>query len=259
MDIRSDFHTHTNLSACAADEVTAQALIDGLCTGEDGLRVLGISNHLWDSDIEGASEWYKPQNVEHVISIRKELENVDTHGARILVGAEVEYSGDCRVAITREHAALFDYLLITANHIHMKDFIIPSSMTAPEEVREFIVSRFLSVCEVDLPVKCGICHPFFPMSFPKADNEILAGITDEVYGKCFEKADRIYVLDVPRYQYRYRIIRRFIRRKLGLEKGKKETLKSLSDLLKWADKYQNSNLAEIRKILKAFPEKIVKT
>lgn len=88
MDIRSDFHTHTNLSACAAVEVTAQALIDGLCTGEDGLRVLGISNHLWDSDIEGASEWYKPQNVEHVISIRKELENVDTHGARILVGAD---------------------------------------------------------------------------------------------------------------------------------------------------------------------------
>ncbi len=190
MDIRSDFHTHTNLSACAADEVTAQALIDGLCTGEDGLRVLGISNHLWDSDIEGASEWYKPQNVEHVISIRKELENVDTHGARILVGAEVEFSADCRVAITREHAALFDYLLITANHVHMKDFIIPASMTAPDEVREFIISRFLSACEVDLPVKCGICHPFFPMSFPKTDNEILSGITDEVYGKCFEKAKK---------------------------------------------------------------------
>ena len=41
--------------------------------------------------------------------------------------------------------------------------------------------------------------------------------------------------------------------------SKKGTLKSLSDLLKWADKYQKSNLAEIRKILKAFPEKVVKT
>lgn len=86
---------------------------------------------------------------------------------------------------------------------------------------------------------------------------IIEGVYYAWCGKCFEKADRIYVLDVPRYQYRYRIIRRFIRRKLGLEKGKKETLKSLSDLLKWADKYQNSNLAEIRKILKAYPEKVV--
>ena len=88
---------------------------------------------------------------------------------------------------------------------------------------------------------------------------IIEGVYYAWCGRCFEKADRIYVLDVPRYQYRYRIIRRFIRRKLGLEKGKKETLKSLSDLLKWADKYQKSNLAEIRKILKTFPEKVVKT
>ena len=190
MDIRSDFHTHTNLSACAADEVTAQALIDGLCGGEDGLRVLGISNHLWDSDVPGGSPWYAPQNVPHVLSVREELKHVDTHGARILVGAEVEYSGDCRIAVTKEHAALFDYLLITANHVHMKDFIIPASMTAPDEVREFIVSRFLFACEVDLPVKCGICHPFFPMSFPQTDNEILAGISGEKYGECFEKAKK---------------------------------------------------------------------
>ncbi|MBQ3651723.1 MAG: DNA topology modulation protein FlaR, partial [Clostridia bacterium] len=56
--------------------------------------------------------------------------------------------------------------------------------------------------------------------------------------------------------YRYRIIRRFLRRKLGLEPGKKETLKSLFALLKWADKYQRVNLAEIRKILEAYPDKV---
>ncbi len=188
MDIRSDFHTHTNLSSCAADEVTAQALIDGLCGGSDGLRVLGISNHLWDSDVEGGSEWYAPQDVKHVLSLRKELESVDTHGARVLVGAEVEFSSDCRVAVTAEHAALFDYLLITANHVHMKNFIIPASMTDPDEVRDFIVKRFLAACDAELPVKCGICHPFFPMSFPSSENEILSGISDEQYGECFEKA-----------------------------------------------------------------------
>ena len=41
-----------------------------------------------------------------------------------------------------------------------------------------------------------------------------------------------------------------------VENGKKETLKSLSALLKWADKFQRENLAEIKKILAAYPEKV---
>ena len=76
-------------------------------------------------------------------------------------------------------------------------------------------------------------------------------------GRCFEDTDRIYLLTVPRPVYRYRIIRRFLRRKLGLEPGKKETLKSLSALLQWADKYQRVNLVEIRKLLEAYPEKVM--
>ena len=75
--------------------------------------------------------------------------------------------------------------------------------------------------------------------------------------QCFADADRIYVLNVPRYKYRYRIIRRFVRRKLGLEKGKKENLKSLRELLKWADKYQRANLVEIRKLLIPYSDKVI--
>ena len=75
--------------------------------------------------------------------------------------------------------------------------------------------------------------------------------------QCFADADKIYVLSVPRYKYRYRIIRRFVRRKLGLEQGKKETLKSLSQLLKWADKYQRMNLVEIRKLLVPYSDKVI--
>ena len=41
-----------------------------------------------------------------------------------------------------------------------------------------------------------------------------------------------------------------------IEKGKKETLGSLRKLLKWADKFQRVNLAEIKKILAAYPEKV---
>ena len=65
------------------------------------------------------------------------------------------------------------------------------------------------------------------------------------------------MLEVPRYKYTARIIRRFIRRKLGLEKGKKESLKSLTALLRWADKYQKANLTEIRIILASYGARVI--
>ena len=89
------------------------------------------------------------------------------------------------------------------------------------------------------------------------DDWIIEGVYYAWCGRCFEDADKIYLLNVPRRTYRYRIIRRFIRRKLGIEKGKKETLKSLTALLKWADKFQRENLVEIKKILKNYPDKVI--
>lgn len=86
---------------------------------------------------------------------------------------------------------------------------------------------------------------------------IIEGVYYAWCQQCFADADKIYLLNVPRYKYRYRIIRRFVRRKLGLERGKKETFKSLSRLLKWADKYQKVNLAEIRKLLAAYSDKVI--
>lgn len=86
---------------------------------------------------------------------------------------------------------------------------------------------------------------------------IIEGVYYAWCQQCFSDADMIYVLSIPRYKYRYRIIRRFVRRKLGLEQGKKETLKSLSQLLKWADKYQQVNLVEIRKLLIPYSGKVI--
>ena len=86
---------------------------------------------------------------------------------------------------------------------------------------------------------------------------IIEGVYYAWVGKCFEDADKIYVLDIPKRVYKYRIIKRTIKRKLGLEKGKKETLKSVYNLLKWTDTFQNENMLEIRKILSAYPEKTI--
>ena len=90
----------------------------------------------------------------------------------------------------------------------------------------------------------------------KRDDWIIEGVYYAWCGQCFADADQIRLLHVPRRVYRRRIIRRFLLRKLGLEPGKRETLKSLSALLKWADKYERVNLGEIRKILSAYPDKV---
>ena len=89
------------------------------------------------------------------------------------------------------------------------------------------------------------------------DDWIIEGVYYAWCGRCFEDADRIILLSVPKYKYKFRIIRRFLRRKLGIEKGRQESLHSLRALLKWADKFQSDNLVEIRKILSAYPEKVI--
>ena len=68
---------------------------------------------------------------------------------------------------------------------------------------------------------------------------------------------KIYVLDMPGYLYKSRIIMRSIKRKLGIQKGKRETLKSVYNLLKWTETFQNKNLKEIRSILDRYDDKVI--
>ena len=53
------------------------------------------------------------------------------------------------------------------------------------------------------------------------------------FGKCFKDADNIYVLDIPKRVYTYRMIKRAIKRKLGLEKGKKSPLRKIRGSYYW--------------------------
>jgi len=86
------------------------------------------------------------------------------------------------------------------------------------------------------------------------DNWIIEGVYSDWVTHSFEEADFIFIMNVNRKIYYYRIIRRYIYRKLRLEKGKKETLKSLIDLLKWTDHYQDEKLPNIKVRLKDYSD-----
>ena len=92
----------------------------------------------------------------------------------------------------------------------------------------------------------------------KRDDWIIEGVYYAWCKQSFDDADKIYLLSVPRRKYRRRIIRRFFRRKLGMEKGKKETVKSVRALLKWADKYNTENMAEMISLLEPYSNKTTK-
>ena len=89
------------------------------------------------------------------------------------------------------------------------------------------------------------------------DNWIIEGVQYSWCGQCFEKADIIYLLDTPRLICRFRIIRRFIKRKLSRKSRRNETLKSLFLLLKWTKKFYNVNLVEIKEMLCNFQSKVI--
>ena len=89
------------------------------------------------------------------------------------------------------------------------------------------------------------------------DEWIIEGVYYAWVQQCFDEADKIYVLDMPSYLYKSRIIMRSIKRKLGILNGKKETLKSVYNLLKWTETFQNKNLKEIRSILDRYDNKVI--
>ncbi len=89
------------------------------------------------------------------------------------------------------------------------------------------------------------------------DEWVIEGVYYKWVQQSFEDADQIYVLDMPPYLYKSRIILRFIKRKLGLQEGKKEMLKSLRDLLKWTNTFQKENMKEIKEILNPYESKVI--
>ena len=91
-----------------------------------------------------------------------------------------------------------------------------------------------------------------------SDNDwIIEGVYYSWVQQSFEKSDKIYVLDMPKYLYISRIIIRSIKRKLGIQKGKRETLKSVYNLLKWTETFQNKNLKQIKSMLDKYNDKVI--
>lgn len=93
--------------------------------------------------------------------------------------------------------------------------------------------------------------------FMQNESYIIEGIYYSWLNDAFEKADKIIILDVNIAIRTYRIIKRFIKRKLGLEHGKNETFVSLCSLVKWNFNHLKEDMPRILALKNKYPTKTI--
>lgn len=188
MKIKHDFHIHTNLSICANETATLENYIK--IAEKLGLTKIGISNHFWDSDIDGAFDFYKTQDFEHISKIRSEIEKAASPDLKIYFGAEAEYDPKHRdVSVTERTAERLEYLLVPNSHTHItmpREYYQPYQkhvdymIEAYNDIISSRVSRYIT----------AVAHPFQAVACPY-DNEILINmISDDTFKRLFDKTAR---------------------------------------------------------------------
>ena len=70
-----DLHIHSKISSCSNDPEQTNARILQYAQ-ENGFSTICLTDHFWDNAVEGASDWYFPQDYEH-ISAAKPLPQTD--------------------------------------------------------------------------------------------------------------------------------------------------------------------------------------
>lgn len=172
-----DIHCHSYLSVCSSDPAcTAEAVFRQ--AQEWGYDTLCLTDHLWDDDVPGASDFYAPQNIEHVLSAKPYARSEG--GMRCLLGCETEYVGGGKLGLTREHFDLFDFVVIPPNHMHMKGFVRPEGVVTAAQMAELYTSRLEEISALDIPMeKVGIAHPNCSLLFAEGRVTDVIRLMDE--------------------------------------------------------------------------------
>ncbi|MGM0924004.1 MAG: DNA topology modulation protein FlaR [Bacillota bacterium] len=86
---------------------------------------------------------------------------------------------------------------------------------------------------------------------------LIEGVYYGWLNQSFTEADYVFVIKSNVYIRDWRIIKRFVKRRLRIESTtKKETIKSLYQLIKWNHTYDRDNLTKALKMLKEHQDKV---
>ncbi|MBE6611040.1 MAG: PHP domain-containing protein [Ruminococcaceae bacterium] len=182
-----DLHIHSELSSCSRDPEQNPANL--LAYGEkNGFSTMCLTDHFWDSDVPGASGWYKPQNYEH---ISKALPLPQSDKVKFLFGVETDFDRNCTLGVAPEHFDLFDFIIVPTTHLHMNGFTCRGDESAAERTKLW-VDRFDALLSMDLPFhKIGIAHLTCGLVYRDAPMEVLRAIPEAEMHRLFEKSAKL--------------------------------------------------------------------
>lgn len=184
-----DLHIHSMLSACSNDpEQSTQRILDYAL--KYGLNTVCITDHFWDETVEGASDWYKPQNFPW-ISLALPLPKAE--GVKFLFGCETDMDKYLTVGISKPTLEKMDFAIIPTTHLHMKGFTLTEEDALSLERRaELWAVRFGALLDKDLPFrKIGVAHLACRLIANTSREDYLAVlemISDDTMDKLFAKA-----------------------------------------------------------------------
>lgn len=188
MKLTYDIHIHTNLSDCAERDATLENYITA--AKRDGLKILGFSDHLWDDSVTEPTNWYRPQNVAHVIQLKELLPSSrEIDGIKLLFGCETEFINDGTLCLSEEHMKLFDYILVPHSHTHMSAVMPREYMADHQKHAGFLMDSFLRLIRHPLATRItAVAHPFAPGTKHENFNAIQSLIPDSYLYEAFSEA-----------------------------------------------------------------------
>ena len=154
--IDHDYHIHSQLSSCSRDpEQTPDRILQ--YAKENGLSRICLTDHYWDSAVYGASQWYRPQDFDH---IAKAMPLPQDEEVEFLFGCETDMNKLMTVGIPAARFDEFDFIIIPTTHLHMTGFTISNEDAESNERRaQLWVERLDALLHKSLPFgKIGLAH-----------------------------------------------------------------------------------------------------
>ncbi len=199
-----DLHIHSSLSSCSNDpEQTPENILK--YAQNNGFNKICLTDHFWDSQVAGVSEWYAPQNYGHITTA---LPLPQSDKVSFYFGCETEMDKFNNLGIARETIDKFDFVIIPTTHLHMSEFTIDPKDYSAEKRAEVYMKRLAALLNMDLPFhKIGIAHltcPLIDNSSPKAHIDIINLLNQTEFETLFGKAASLGVgieLNLPFQKY----------------------------------------------------------
>ena len=139
-----DLHIHSQISLCSNDPgQTSEFLVE--YAKKNGLKHIVLTNHYWDENVAGASDWYQMQNYAH---ISKALPLPNDDEVTMHFGCETEMDQFFTVGISPAVFDKFDFIIIPTTHMHMPLVVPEDDPKTPESRAKLWVQRLIGISYV---------------------------------------------------------------------------------------------------------------